>query len=97
MKRKTEFIVDCGCYATVPEPDGDCASCPVCKEIANVIEVCAGECGDHDGNSCDCDEREAQQAEQDRMFSLYKGEVRAGFYIPEGTKPELMPELDGFF
>jgi hypothetical protein len=33
----------------------------------------------------------------ERMKSLYDAEVKYGIHIPEGTKPELMPDLDGVY
>jgi hypothetical protein len=95
--KNTEPMVDCGCYQTVSEPDGDCAVCPMCKEIAPVIYVCADGCGDDDGEHCECEENAKHEAECARMKSLYDAEVKYGIHIPEGTKPELMPDLDGFF
>ena len=98
MKPKnTEPMVDCGCYQTVSEPDGDCAACPMCGEIATVIRVCADGCGDHDGESCTCEEDAEHCAMVVRMKSLYDAEVKYGIHIPEGTKPELMPDLDGVY
>jgi hypothetical protein len=79
-----EFVVDCGCYQAVPESavDGDCAICPECKEVAQIVYFCK-ECAEEDG-SCVCEDR-AYFVEQAKYWKpLYDGEVTAGIHIPMG-------------